>query len=38
MSEDDLTLINLNTFSNDPNTQQGDLLCQPYLQPTPIVF
>jgi hypothetical protein len=35
MSEDgldDLTLINPNTlFTDDPNTQEGDLLCQPYL-------
>lgn len=34
MSEDgldDLTLINLNTFSDDPNALKGDLLCQVYL-------
>lgn len=34
MSEDgldDLTLINQNTFTDNPNVQRGDLLCQPYL-------
>lgn len=35
---DDLTLINLNTFTDNPNTQQGDLLCQLYLQPIVTVF